>query len=42
MLVVDNLSIHFATRSGTVRALDRVALEIAPGEIVGLVGESGS
>jgi peptide/nickel transport system ATP-binding protein len=42
MLVVDNLSIHFSTRSGTVRALDRVKLEIAPGEIVGLVGESGS
>ncbi len=42
MLVVDNLSIHFATRSGVVQALDRVTLEIAPGEVVGLVGESGS
>ena len=42
MLVVDDLTIHFATRRGTVRALDRVNLEIAPGEIVGLVGESGS
>lgn len=42
MLVVDELSVHFSTRRGTVRALDRVNLEIAPGEIVGLVGESGS
>lgn len=42
MLAVDNLSIHFHTRRGVVRALDRVNLTIAPGEIVGLVGESGS
>jgi peptide/nickel transport system ATP-binding protein len=42
MLTVDRLSVHFATRQATVRALDRVCLEIGPGEIVGLVGESGS
>jgi peptide/nickel transport system ATP-binding protein len=42
MLQVDRLSIEFDTRRGTVKALDRVELEIAAGEIVGLVGESGS
>ena len=42
MLDVRQLSIHFLTRRGTVKALDRVELQIAPGEIVGLVGESGS
>jgi peptide/nickel transport system ATP-binding protein len=42
MLDVQRLSIEFATRRGTVKALDRVDLQIAPGEIIGLVGESGS
>ena len=42
MLEVRHLSIEFSTRRGTVKALDRIALEIVPGEIVGLVGESGS
>jgi peptide/nickel transport system ATP-binding protein len=42
VLAVDNLSIHFPSRRGTVQALDRVSLAIEPGEIVGLVGESGS
>jgi peptide/nickel transport system ATP-binding protein len=42
MLDVRHLSIEFSTRRGTVKALDRIDLQIVPGEIVGLVGESGS
>jgi peptide/nickel transport system ATP-binding protein len=42
LLSIDDLSLEFRTRSGVVRALDRVSLAVGRGEIVGLVGESGS
>jgi peptide/nickel transport system ATP-binding protein len=42
LLSVKDLSLEFRTRSGTVRALERVSLEVAKGETVGVVGESGS
>ena len=42
LLAIDDVSLEFRTRSGTVRALQHVGLSIARGEIVGLVGESGS
>ncbi len=42
LLDVQDFSLEFRTRSGTVRALQNVNLRIAKGEIVGLVGESGS
>ena len=42
LLDVQNFSLEFRTRSGTVNALQNVNLQIAKGEIVGLVGESGS
>ena len=35
------LSVSFTTESGTVSAVDNVDLTLAPGEIVGIVGESG-
>ncbi len=42
LLEVRDLSTHFATRAGVLKAVDGVSFSIASGEIVGLVGESGS
>ena len=42
VLEVKNLSVHFPTEDGVVRAVDGVTLSIAPGETLGVVGESGS
>jgi peptide/nickel transport system ATP-binding protein len=42
LLEVEDLTTHFVTRRGVVRALDRVSFSIQPGQVVGLVGESGS
>ena len=42
VLSVKNLSTHFFTRGGVVKAVDGVSFDLARGEIMGLVGESGS
>ena len=42
LLAVENLSLEFRTRSGTVRALDGIGFELRRGETLALVGESGS
>ena len=42
LLSVQDLSVSFATRHGTVQALEGVGLDVAAGETLGLVGESGS
>ena len=42
LLAVENLSVQFPTRRGTLQALDQVSFSIAPGEILGVVGESGA
>jgi peptide/nickel transport system ATP-binding protein len=42
LLEVHNLVVEFPHRSGTLRALDGISFDIAPGEILGVVGESGA
>jgi len=42
LLQVRNLVVEFPHRRGTLRALDDISFEIAPGEILGVVGESGA
>jgi peptide/nickel transport system ATP-binding protein len=42
LLEVRNLRIEFPTRRGTLVAVDDISLEIAPGEVLGVVGESGA
>ena len=42
LLEVRNLSVDFPTRRGTLLAIDDVSFDIAPGEILGVVGESGA
>lgn len=42
LLQVKNLVVEFPGRRGTLRAIDNVSFDIAPGEILGVVGESGA
>ncbi len=41
LLEVQNLKTFFFTGDGVVKAVDGVGFEVYPGEILGLVGESG-
>ena len=41
LLAIRGLSVHFKTNGGLGRAVDTIDLFIAPGETLGLVGESG-
>jgi oligopeptide transport system ATP-binding protein len=41
LLRLTDLTVDFASQEGVVHAVDRVSFEVAPGELVGLVGESG-
>lgn len=42
LLDVKNLRIEFPTRRGTLVAVDDISFTIAPGEVLGVVGESGA
>ena len=41
LLEVRDLSVRFDTDEGTVHAVDRMSLELAPRQVLGIVGESG-
>src|SRR5947207_12604652 len=42
LLEVRRLRVEFPTRHGTLVALDDISFDIAPGEVLGVVGESGA
>jgi peptide/nickel transport system ATP-binding protein len=42
VLSVRDLSVEFPTRRGTLTAVDHISFDIAPGEVLGVVGESGA
>ena len=42
LLEVSDLTVRFRTDTGWMTAVDKVSLQIAPGEALGIVGESGS
>lgn len=42
LLNINNLTIHYITNDGTVRAVQNMDLEIGEGETLGLVGETGA
>ena len=41
LLNIENLSVHFHIPEGVARAVDGISFNLAPGETIGLVGESG-
>ena len=42
VLEVEGLRTHFFTKQGVVKAVDDVSFTVDRGEVLGLVGESGS
>jgi peptide/nickel transport system ATP-binding protein len=42
ILEVEGLTVQFPTRRGVLTALDSISFAIAPGEVLGVVGESGA
>ncbi len=41
LLKVENLTMHYTTRGGDVKAIENVSFSLAPSDSLGLVGESG-
>jgi dipeptide transport system ATP-binding protein len=42
LLEIENLSVSFPSRSGTLHAVDGISITLEKGEVLGIVGESGS
>ena len=41
ILAIEDLHVHYVTPQGVARAVDGASFVVEPGQIVGLVGESG-
>ena len=41
LLQIDNLKVRFFTKDGIVQAVDGISYDLRPGEMLGVVGESG-
>ena len=41
LLKIENLQTQFKTSEGIIKAANNVSFEIYPGEVIGIVGESG-
>lgn len=42
LVIMEDFSVHFKTLDGNVQALDHINLDLSEGEILGIIGESGS
>jgi ABC-type glutathione transport system ATPase component len=42
LLTVENLTVTFPSRHGATNAIENVSIHVEPGEILGMVGESGA
>ena len=42
VLSVRNLKVEFPTRRGRLTAIDGISFDLMPGEVLGVVGESGA
>ena len=42
LVAVDDLRVKFVSRESTVRAVNGVSFALMPGEVLGIIGESGS
>src|SRR5262252_8437104 len=42
LLAVEGLRVEFPTRHGTLQAVNGISFAISPGEVLGVVGESGA
>lgn len=42
LLTIDKLSVHFGDEGTPFRAVDRISYQVEQGQVLGIVGQSGS